>query len=47
MRVGVVALLADPRLKTPQALPVVGPGAFGFHDIQYAPPRSLYDIKKM
>ena len=40
MRVGVVVLPANPMLKTPQALNVVGPKAFGF-DIPYMEPRPL------
>ena len=40
MRVGVVVLPANPMLKTPRALNVVGPKAFGF-DIPYMEPHPL------
>ena len=40
MRVGVVVLPANPMLKTPEAMKVVGPSAFGF-DIPYMEPRPL------
>ena len=40
MRVGVVVLPANPMLKTPEAMKVVGPNAFGF-DIPYVEPRPL------
>lgn len=40
LRVGVVVLPANPMLKTPQALQVVGPRAFGF-DMDYREPNCL------
>ena len=40
MRVGVVVLPANPMLKTPEAIKVVGPKAFGF-DLPYVEPRPL------
>ena len=40
LRVGVVVLPANPKLKEPQALEVVGPRAFNF-DIDYREPRPL------
>ncbi len=40
LRVGVVILPANPLLKTPKALKVVGPKAFGF-DVEYFEPRPL------
>ena len=40
LRVSVVILPANPLLKTPQALKVVGPRAFGF-DVDYFEPRPL------
>ena len=40
MRVGVIVLPAHPMLRTPQAMKVVGPKAFGF-DIPYVEPHSL------
>ena len=47
LRVGILALPANPRLLTPLAMEVVGPAAFGCpNDIQYHPPRSLQDIGK-
>src|SRR5690606_28125458 len=36
-RVAVVALPCHPLLGTPEALEVVGPRGFGFHDIVYRP----------
>lgn len=36
-RVSAVAIPAHPALKTPQALPVVGPSGFGYNDITYNP----------
>jgi hypothetical protein len=35
--VAVVGLPAHPLLRTPQALRVVGPAAFGYTDISYTP----------
>ena len=46
LRVGVVALPANPRLLTPRAMEVVGPAAFGLEDLPYQPPRSLQQIGK-
>ena len=40
MRVGVVVLPANPMLKTPEAMKVVGPKAFGF-DLPYVEPCPL------
>ena len=40
LRVGVVVLPANPMLKTPEAMAVVGPRAFGF-DMDYIKPRPL------
>ena len=40
MRVGVLALPANPMLLTPEAMAVVGPQAFGFN-VPYTPPRPL------
>jgi DUF917 family protein len=36
-RVAVLALPCHPLLRTPQALEVVGPAAFGYHDVTYRP----------
>ncbi len=40
LRVGVVVLPASPMLKTPEAMAVVGPKAFGFN-LDYRKPRPL------
>ena len=45
LRVGVLALPANPKLLTPQAMEVVGPAAFGC-DVEYHAPRSLQQIGK-
>lgn len=47
MRVAVLVIPANPLLKTPQAMRVVGPAAFGFGDIQYAPPQTIKDIRHL
>ena len=45
LRVGVLALPANPRLLTPRAMQVVGPAAFGCpSDVQYHAPRSLQQV---
>ena len=44
MKVGLLALPANPLLLTPQAMEVVGPAVFGLEDVQYHPPRSLQQI---
>ena len=44
MKVGLLALPANPLLLTPRAMEVVGPAAFGLEDAQYHPPRSLQQI---
>ena len=47
LRVGVLALPANPKLLTPQAMKFVGPAAFACpRDVQYCPPRSLPEIGK-
>ena len=43
LRVGVVILPANPVLKTPRALAVVGPRAFGF-DMDYREPLPLLNM---
>lgn len=37
MRVTLLVLPAPPLLRTPQALAVVGPAAFGYEDVEYQP----------
>lgn len=48
LRVGVLALPANPQLLTPQAMEVVGPAAFDCpDDVEYHAPRSLQQIEKI
>jgi DUF917 family protein len=37
LRVDVLGIPAPVELKTPEALKVIGPGAFGYHDVEYVP----------
>lgn len=37
LRVSIVGLPAHPLLRTPEALEVVGPAAFGYDNVQYCP----------
>jgi DUF917 family protein len=37
LRIAVVGLPAHPLLRSPEALAVVGPGAFGYADVEYLP----------
>ena len=42
LRVAVLGIPAPARLKTAEALAVVGPGAFGYRDVEYRPLPGLY-----
>jgi DUF917 family protein len=42
-RVAVVVLPAHPLLRTPEALAVVGPGAFGYEGVEYRPVGAFRD----
>lgn len=37
LRVSILGLPAHPLLRTPEALAVVGPAAFGYDDVKYQP----------
>lgn len=43
LRVAVLGVPAHEMLKTPEALAVVGPAAFGYRDVPYAPLPGVYD----
>lgn len=42
LRVSVLVLPANHQLLSPQALPVVGPSGFGFTDVTYQNPRTIF-----
>ncbi len=44
LRVVVLGIPAPEMLKTPQALAVVGPAAFGYHDVPYIPLPGIYGV---
>ena len=42
LRVAVLGIPAPAMLRTPAALAVVGPAAFGYHDVMYEPLPGVY-----